>query len=33
MSGRLVIGVMAIQGAVEEHMNHVKALGHDAKEV
>lgn len=30
---RLVVGVLAIQGAVEEHMQCIRQLGHIAKEV
>jgi hypothetical protein len=33
MEKSYVIGVMAIQGAVEEHMNSVRAVGHRSKEV
>eukprot|EP01033_Poteriospumella_lacustris_P021024 gene21024-15527_t len=33
MEKSYVIGVMAIQGAVEEHMNSVRAVGHRSKEI
>ena len=29
----VLIGVLAIQGAVEEHIHHVKACGADAREL
>lgn len=29
----LTVGVLAIQGAVEEHMHCIRRLGHHAKEV
>ncbi len=31
--GHLVIGVLAIQGGVVEHINHIRKLGYDAIEV
>eukprot|EP01033_Poteriospumella_lacustris_P019333 gene19333-13981_t len=33
MEKSYMIGVMAIQGAVEEHMNSVRAVGHRSKEI